>query len=221
MTVTDTLENDAVLLASFRRGEREALARVYRLYVQDVALGVRRGVRVLVDGQAVRVGTGLSEVEVEVLVQETFTRAFQPKARQAFDGLRPFAAWLAIIARNATIDRARANRKDARTVSLQAIDELVDDDNDLSEAIEARELDAVVASTVAGWPHREREFFRLRFVEELHQRDVATALGLSVITIRRLDARLRATLLEALQAAGHLGGRSVGIPEHVRDRTKG
>ncbi len=221
MAVIDTLENDAPLLAAFRRGERAALTRVYRLYVQDVALGVRRGVRVVVDGQLVRVGTGLSEAEIEALVQESFARAFARQARQAFDGLRPFGAWMATIARNVAIDRARANKKDASTVSLETINDVGDEEIDPTWAIEAGELDAVVADTVAGWPLRERELFRLRFVEGLQQRDVASALGLSVITIRRLDARLRATLLEALQAAGHLGGRHVGIPGHQRDRTKG
>ena len=221
VAVTDTLEGDRALLTAFRRGDRAALARVYRLYVQDVGLTLRRGVRVVVDGQIVRVGTGLPEADVEALVQETFVRAFQPAAREAFDGLRPFGAWVATIARNVAIDRARANKKDASTVSLHIVEEIGDDEVDPTWAIEAEELDTVVATTIAALPHRERELFRLRFVEGLQQRDVATALGLSVITIRRLDARLRATLLEALQAAGHLGGRRVGIPAHVRDRTKG
>lgn len=221
MADNDTLEGDPALLTAFRRGDRVALGRVYRRYVQDVAASLRRGVRVVVDGQIVRVGTNMGDADIEALVQDTFLRAFQPAARLAFDGLRPFGAWVATIARNVAIDRARAAKKDAANVSLQAIDDLGDDDVDPTWAIEADELDTVVATTVATWPEREREFFRLRFVDGLQQRDAATALGLSVVTIRRLDARLRSTLLEALQAAGHLGGRTVGIPNPVRDRTKG
>lgn len=69
---TRTLEGDPVLLAAFRRGEREALTEVFRLYVDDVAHAVRSGVRVTVDGQMARVGVGLSETELEVVVQDTF-----------------------------------------------------------------------------------------------------------------------------------------------------
>ncbi|HEY1097890.1 MAG TPA: RNA polymerase sigma factor [Myxococcota bacterium] len=218
-----TLEGDAALLAGFRRGDRDALSRVYRLYVDDVAAGLRRGVRVRVDGQIVRVGQHPTDSDLEVLVQDTFVRAFSPKARDAFDGLRPFGAWLSIIARNVAIDRARAERQRRVIVPLDDVDAFLADDADVdaTTALEAAELDTLVTTTVAALPERERELYRLRFVEGQQQKEVATALGLSVITIRRLDARVRATLLRALQAAGHLQDRVVGIPATIRDRTKG
>ena len=39
--------------------------------------------------------------------------------------------------------------------------------------------------------------------------------------LRPTPSRVRETLLRALQAAGHLQDRVVGIPATVRDRTKG
>lgn len=215
-----TLENDAPLLAAFRRGERAALGHVYRLYVQDVARTVRRGVRVSVDGVVVRVGQDLAEVDVEVVVQDTFVRAFAPKARDAYDGLRPFGAWIATIARNLLIDRARAEKNHQRLVPLDDI-ELGGGADFAEEGLAAAELASVVDAVVNACDERERSFFRLRYVDGLPQREAAAQLGLSVITVRRLDAKLRGRLLEALREAGHLTHREVGIPKMERDRSKG
>lgn len=218
--MSGTLENDPPLLAAFRRGEREALAKVYRLYVDDVARAVRRGVRVSVDGVTVRVGDDLAEVEVEVVVQDTFVRAFAPRARDAYDGLRPFGAWIATIARNLLIDRARAAKKDQRLVSIDDVD--VDSGGaSADEGIAAGELSQVIDGVLRNSDERERTFFRLRFVDGLPQREAAAHMGLSVITVRRLDARLRGRLLEALREAGHLTQHAIGIPKMERDRSKG
>lgn len=215
-----TLENDATLLRAFRAGERDALAAVYRLYVEDVARVVRRGVRVVVDGVTVRVGNDLAEVDVEVVVQDTFVRAFAPRARDAYDGLRPFGAWIATIARNLLIDRARGARKDQRLVPLDDVD--VDSGGlDAEEGVAGAELGAVVERVVKTFTSTEQSFFRLRFVDGLPQREAAEQLGLSVITVRRMDARLRSKLFEALREAGHLTHHDVGIPKIERDRSKG
>jgi hypothetical protein len=85
------LENDRALLDAFRRGDRAAMTKVFRHYVDDVARTIRAGVVVNVDGQRTRVGQRLPEHEVEALVQETFTKAFAPKARESYDGVRPTA----------------------------------------------------------------------------------------------------------------------------------
>ncbi len=218
--MTATLENDPPLLAAFRRGERAALASVYRLYVEDVARAVRRGVRVSVEGVIIRVGDDLAEVDVEVVVQDTFVRAFAPRARDAYDGLRPFGAWVATIARNLLIDRARAAKKDQRLVSIDDV-EVDGGGATADESVAAGELSQVIDACVRGFDERERTFFRLRFVDGLAQREAAAQMGLSVITVRRLDARLRGHLLAALREAGHLTQHDVGIPKMERDRSKG
>lgn len=218
----DTLEGDPALLAGFRQGDRTALARVYRLYVENVAMTARCGVVVVVDGQRVRLGGGLQEGEVEVVVQDAFLRAFAPRARLAYDGLRPFGAWIASITRNLLIDRARGVQRDKALVALDAVDhEIADEPGDAAAVVEENELNAVVAETAAAWPPRERELFRLRFVEGLPQQEAAARMGLSLITVRRLDVWLRVALLAALRTAGHFGEQSVGIPSPVRDRSKG
>src|SRR5690348_13163693 len=64
------LESDAALLLQFRRGETEALARVFREHLDDVAATLRAGVVVTAEGQRVRVGANLPEPEIEVLIQD-------------------------------------------------------------------------------------------------------------------------------------------------------
>jgi RNA polymerase sigma-70 factor (ECF subfamily) len=222
-----TLEGDRSLLAAFRRGDKAALTTVYRLYVDDVVRTLRRGVVVQIDGQRTRLGAGLPDGEIEVLAQETFVRALAPAARQAYDGLRPYGAYIGTIARHLLIDRARARRGAQRVVPLEDAEAEASDDSELLHApdptwpIAEKELKEVMADVESGLDGPKRALFRLRYREGLTQRDAADRLGSSLITVRRLDAQLRASLLEAFRSAGHLLEARVGIPTVVRDRSKG
>jgi RNA polymerase sigma-70 factor (ECF subfamily) len=222
--VTFTLEGNRALLDGFRRGDRHALAETYRGYVQDLARTVRQGIAVDVDGQRVRVGANPPESEVELVLQETFVRAFSASARAAYDGVRPFGAYLATIARNIVIDRARAARTDARLVPI-------DDDHGELPAdpsspdplwnIEERELTRLVAAAVATLDERHRKIFALRYEQGLDQGEVAARLGIAKITVRRIDVQIRHHILEHLRREGHLQDTAVGIPRLARDRSSG
>src|SRR5205807_2459423 len=72
-------EGNRDLLERFRRGERSALEQVYWAYVTRVDRLVRRLLHL-------HGGTRLvAAANVEDLVQDSFTRAFSPSARQAYD----------------------------------------------------------------------------------------------------------------------------------------
>lgn len=222
--MTRTLEGDAALLAGFRRGDRAALADVYRAYVAEVVRAVRGGVVVQIEGQRVRVGKNLADTDVEVAVQDTFVRAFAPTARAAYDGVRPYGAYLATIARNALVDRARAARRGAVLVPLDDVEHRLDDEDagrDPTWPIEDAELQAVLADAVAALDVRDQQVYRARYIEGLPQREAAAQLSLSGITVRRADARIRRHLLDALRREGHLLDAVIGIPETRRDRSKG
>jgi RNA polymerase sigma-70 factor (ECF subfamily) len=208
-----TLENDRALLDAFRRGERPALTRVFDLYVEDIGRTLRAGVVVEVEGQRHRVGAHLPEGEIEVLIQETFTRAFQPRARESYDGLRPYGAWLATIARNLLVDRARQERKHAREVPVEDVGTLSDEGSaiDPSWRIEEEQLGAIVRRVTGELDELDREIFRLRVQEGASFRAAAEALKTTEIVIRRRDTRLRARLLEALRAEGFLENARVRI----------
>lgn len=94
--------NDPEWLEAFRCGQRAALERVYRTY----ARGIERYLRALARSNAQREfaqGSAIAD-----FLQEVFVRAFAPRARQSYDGVRDYGAYLATIARNCFIDALRA-----------------------------------------------------------------------------------------------------------------
>lgn len=220
---TERLEEVRELLDGFRRGERSAMARVFRSYADDVARVVRRGVKVDVDGVKMTVGQSLPEHEVEVIVQETFVKAFQPKARESFDGVRPYAAWLATIARNILVDRARRLRRDAKVLcSVEDIDQMQDADSiDPTWQLEEAALSKVLAAFEDELDEKDRALFKLRVRERRTHKEAAEALGVTVIVVRRRDVRLRVQLLERLRVAGFLQDAKVTIGTSILARKPG
>lgn len=215
------LERDRALLDAFRRGDRVALTQVFRAFLDDVAGTLRAGVVVSVDGQRVRVGVGLPEHEVESLVQETFARAFSAKARASYDGLRPYGAYLATIARNLLIDRERSRRRE----NVVPIGDLAilpaDERTDPSVHLEEQQLRAVIHAVKKSLEEPEISIFRLRFEERQSCRAIGEALGLTEIMVRRRETRLRDRLLRELRAAGFLEHADIRIGERLLRRREG
>jgi RNA polymerase sigma factor (sigma-70 family) len=214
------LETDRELLDQYRRGERAALTRVFRHYADDVFRTVRAGVVVEVEGQRTRLGTQLPEHEVEGLVHETFLKAFSESARASYDGLRPFGAWLATIARNVLIDRARKLKQDRRLVAIEDVGEPVAEDTpDPTWRIEDEQLRAVVEEVRAALEEPDLSIFRLRFDQQKSFRETAEALGVTEIVVRRRETRLRVRLLSLLQDKGFLQNRHVKIGTSLLPRS--
>lgn len=100
------------------------------------------------------------------------------------------------IARNLMIDRARAERRHARFGSAEPdVDGLAGPTVDAEWLVAQNELGKIIQETISGWEDSDRRFFALRYLDELPQRVVAASLGISPITARRLDAKLRTRLL--------------------------
>lgn len=217
---SDLLLLDRDLCRRFRDGERGALASVFRHYVDDVASTVRRGVVVQVDGRPVRAGGSLPESEVEALVQDTFVKAFSPSARQGYDGLRPFGAWLATIARNVLIDRARRRQHgttamDPMTLEAVAATAGQSVSPEAPERMEQQELDGIVVGVIATLDEPDRAIYRVRYVDGLSLKEAAKVLSMPMITLRRRDARLRQQILEEVRARGYLRHAHVRLPASV------
>jgi RNA polymerase sigma factor (sigma-70 family) len=185
--------NDRELLDAFRRGDRDALATVYFHYVDDIAAIVRHGFSVPATGARVR---GVSDEQTQRdVVQEVFARAFAPRARDAYDGLRPYGPYLRRIARNLMIDRARA---EDHTMAL-------DDDVEIAVEPEPAEdaewiaLRRETAAYVAGLPAQLQRLVELRFERELSQEDAARELGVSRRRVRTLEARIQRGLRKLIR----------------------
>jgi RNA polymerase sigma factor (sigma-70 family) len=218
------LENDRALLDAFRAGDRGALTTVFRAFVDDVARTLRAGVVVTVDGQRSRVGVHLPEQEIEALVQEVFAKAFAAKARKSYDGLRPYGAWLAAIARNLLVDGARQARRDAAIfLHVDDIGALPAPDVEPHAAalLEERQIAALIGGMQSTLSEPDASIFRLRFEEHASFRATARALGLTDIVVRRRDTRMRKRLLDLLRANGFLQNAQVRIGASLLSRRDG
>lgn len=193
------------LLRGFKAGEREALTSVYRLHAQDVALLLRHGFAFESGGRRHRfVGYG-SGFELQDVLHETFRRAFEPAARESYDGIRPYGGYVATIARNVVLRSFRARDAlfpvDGQT-SEGGLLAAVDVGHSPERAVHDGQVRELVASFLATLGPDERALVEARFVQGLSQRDAADTLGLGRQRIRTHEKALRRKLLEYLREHG-------------------
>src|SRR5262249_10922972 len=126
------LAGDRELLDAFRRGDREALARVYHHYVDAVARLVRYGF--LLETRNLRI-SGARDVDAEnEIIQDVFVRAFGERARLGYDGIRPYRPYLLRIAKNLLVDQARS-----RGHAMLALSDDADEVDDAPTAVDTDE----------------------------------------------------------------------------------
>jgi RNA polymerase sigma-70 factor, ECF subfamily len=194
--IADPLEQDRAWTIAFKRGDRDALERVFLTYSDDIARQVR--------------ATRVREHEVESLVHDVFLKAFADSARLAWDGLRPFGAWLNTMTRNLLIDRARKERRlDSRAPESMPL--MVDERPSADQHHDERELQAALGQFRDGMGADDVALYEARFERQLSLAQTAKALGWSEIRVRKLDTALRTRLLGALHAAGFLRDAKVRI----------
>jgi RNA polymerase sigma-70 factor, ECF subfamily len=188
------------LLRRFRSGEREALAEVYRAYLPGVTSVLRRGFVLRTSG--LRVPGCLNREDLADALQDVFIRAFKREAREAYDGLRDYAPYLGIVARNVVIDRHRRAAREMLAIMPELVDpvapEFVPDD---APWIDCQSLE-IARRYVAALEGPIRDVHSARYVAALSQRDAARELGLSRPKVRKLEERLRCELLRLLTQAG-------------------
>ncbi|HZH04741.1 MAG TPA: sigma-70 family RNA polymerase sigma factor [Myxococcaceae bacterium] len=199
------LPEDAAVLRAFRQGEPGALTRVYREYSPLV-------VRYLARGFYTRAGSTVSPARVgpldlDAAHQETFLRAFSPRVRNAYDGIRPYEAFLFAVARSAAVDVLRAAGKLSRhTVAWDeagsAVDALAEDGFTPEEGALSGEIRVLVRTFLDARTQEERSLAELRFVQGLSQASAGAALGLTRQEVRTLEGRLRQGLVQYLERAG-------------------
>jgi RNA polymerase sigma factor (sigma-70 family) len=194
---------DRDLLARFRAGEPSALGEVFR---QHSDLLVRR-----LRAAAWR-GKGFdrlrSELELENTVLEVFARAFEPRARGVYDGVRPFEHFLMGIARNVLLEEAR-NREHPSGINgeLEAHIETAlsqTPEVGLEQQLVDRELEGLLAQFRHALNEQDAVIYQLRFGEELAQEEAAERMGLSRIQLRRRELALKKRLLDFLKLHGYL-----------------
>jgi RNA polymerase sigma-70 factor (ECF subfamily) len=177
---TGRLQSDGALVERARSGDAQAFRILYERHSEVAA---RAAARILGDGG-----------QVEDVVQETFIKAHG--ALDRFDTSRPFAPWVARIARNAAVSRLR-KRRDAIDLAqvrhLRGVDEW--------ERLAARERLAAFRAALARLSPDAREAIMLHDVEGLTLAEIAEAKDTSINTIASRVRRARQKLAELMEPA--------------------
>lgn len=198
------MEWDERTLQRFREGDPEILGRVYRTQAEALA----RVLRAM--AWRVRGGPMRGALEVENTVLETFARAFEPRTRAAYDGVRPYGHFLVGIARNVLLEQAREREV---AVGLEPFEEtggVPEEQEGSAQRLEDQEVQELLTRFKQGLSEEEARLFELRFGEEgLAQESAAEQLGLTRIQVRRRELGIKTRLLEFLQARGYLEGMEV------------
>ncbi len=195
------------MLDGFRAGDRDALTRVYREHVEEVAALLRMGFAFDAGGIRRRfVGYG-SAFELQDALHETFRRAFEPRARDAYDGIRPYGPYLRAIARNVVLRAFRAREiafpPDGEGAEANVAVTLGAPPHEKpDEALARQQARALVRNFVASLAPPDQELVRLRFEEGLSQRDAADRLEVGRQRVRTREAKIRRRLLAHLRARG-------------------
>jgi RNA polymerase sigma-70 factor (ECF subfamily) len=152
-----------------------------------------------------------NEAEAEDAAQDTVIKVYQNLKN--FRGDSQFRTWVLSIARNEGLGRIR-KAGSRREDSLDA--EIDDSTGDYTpailtswrevpfEALERKELGAILREAIDGLPEIYRNVVLLRDIEEMDVRETATALGVTEGTVKVRLHRARALLQKEL--APKLGG---------------
>lgn len=198
------------LLEGFRAGEPDALRDVYRRYAEGVSKQLRFGFSFESRGRAHRFVGYSSAFDLQDALHETFRRAFEPRAREGYDGIRPYGPYLRTIARNVVL---RTFRK--REISFPPV---ADDDDDKpavtawsdegpspEQSVASAQVQTLVRDFLGTLDTDSRRLLELRFIEGKSQRDAAEALGLGRQQVRSREVKLRGALVKYLEAQGESG----------------
>ena len=217
--MTLLVENRPLLL-KFREGDPAALRIVFEHYGPIVTALLRGGFSFQAGEQRVRFGGFERIFDLEDILQEVFRRAFSDGARQSYDGLRPYKAYLGAITRNAVINDYQAKRRQLDRYQIE-VDAAESDDwsaaHDPMVAhgavtgqphrdLEAAELRTLIQGFRDDLTGREREVFRLRFEEGLSHTQIEAQSGLSASKIKTSEARIKKALLRHVKRHGYLRG---------------
>jgi RNA polymerase sigma factor (sigma-70 family) len=182
------------------------LGEVYRSHAEPLARALRS---VAFRGRGFAHLQGALEVENTVL--ETVARAFEPRTRLAYDGVRPYAQFLMGIARNVVLEQSRTRevvaglgpQDEASTVDWE-LGAVGGGSESLEQQLEDQEMESLLVSFKEGLSPEERQLFELRFTEGLAQESAAERVGLTRIQVRRREKGLKQRLLDFLQSRGYL-----------------
>ena len=184
---TDLDPSDDALVAAAREGK----VRAFEALLDRHEARVLRILRLL----------GIASQDREDVAQEFFSRLFRH-----LNGYRPgrsFEAWLYRVTSNAAHDhRVRLGRRSQREIPWAEGLAPAETERGPAEIVEGGEIRQALERALASLSDRERAVFVLRELEELETAEVARALGISTITVRRHLSLARRRLRTILRESG-------------------
>ena len=198
----------------FRAGDREALEAVYRRFAPEVSILLRRGFAFESRGHRRHFVGYRSAHDLHDALHETFRRAFEPSARAAYDGIRPYGPYLRTIARNLVLGEFRRREtlfvdvEGSAAENAEPIHAQVEPSPE--SAVASAQVRKLVQEFLATLSADERRLLQLRFVDGLSQRDAAERLSMGRQRIRSRETKLRKKLVRFLNQRGASEWMSVG-----------
>lgn len=223
----DPFQGNPEFLSEFRLGTASALDAVYRTFERPLKNFVIRGFAFKSEGRQLYFGGLHAQHDLEDIIQETFRRAFGHRARQSYDGIRPYKNYLFTIARNAVITDMSSRRRqipvgealirDAPSEDLSPLESWVlsqratfgDDDEVCSQdRVENLEIYGLLMGFVESLDNDTARFFQFRFLGQCSQENTARRMGWNRAKVRKLESRLRRDFLCHARGSGYLEMRS-------------
>jgi len=172
-----------------------------REFIRDCQLGKASSFRTLVDRYKDRVYTAVYRIvgnahDAEDIAQETFIAAY--RSIRSFDLSKRFSPWLMKIAANMSIDYLRRRQPQSVPLDSPEAAELQLSENPL-EAVEASELNQLVADIIDQLPPKYRAAIALYYTEELTYSEIADALEIPMGTVKTYLHRGREILRKHLK----------------------
>ena len=181
------------------------MGRVYRAHAEPLARVLRA-----MAWRTRGAGPFRGALEVENTVLETFARAFEPRTRAAYDGVRPYQHFLMGIARNVLLEQSRQREVAVGLEPFEDTGEMAPAGAETAVLLEDQEVEGLLEHFKRELSQEERQLFELRFGEEgLAQESAAERLGMTRIQVRRRELGLKTRLLGFLQSRGYLEGLEV------------
>jgi RNA polymerase sigma-70 factor, ECF subfamily len=153
--------------------------------------------------------------DAEDVVQEAIVLAYKHMAR--FEGRSRFGTWFTTIAVNQALMCLRKRKRHCAYIPVSVGDDQEVSLPDIPDArpnaeveVEKRELACLLGKATDRLPHRLRDVFYLRTLDEMTTQEVAQALGLSVAAVKSRMLRARRYLEQRVAEHG---------PKHRRIKT--
>lgn len=142
-----------------------------------------------------------SESDAEDLVHEVFVKVWENRDKIRIKNQSSFSSYLFTIAYNTTISFLRVKAKDSqyvefvKSMQVDSVDEsLLDELNDEAKYEQVNLL-------IEQMPPKQREVFKLKYLQQLSYKEIAAKLGISVNTVENHINRAHKFLKEHLKGS--------------------